>query len=168
MNLRPLLCAVFTAAAFSGCATFNEAELGIIQRSGASPRVVTKMADGRPVTPEDVIELTRRRVPDPYILRQIDDVGVDYVLSPEDFTKLKKARVSPPVIDALVVASDEFAERYTLPRYSGYAYDPLLDPYPYPYPYYDGYYGPRYRGPIRGSVGIGFTTGGPRHWRHHR
>ncbi len=167
MNLRPLLFAAFTAVAFSGCATFNKAELGVIQRSGVSPRIVTKMEDGRAVAPEDVIELTRRRVPDTYILRQIDDVGVDYVLSPEDFAKLKKAGVSPPVVDALVSASNDFAQRYAMPRYDPYAYDPLLGPYPYPY--YDGYYGPRrYYGPVRGSVGIGISTSRYRRWdRHH-
>ena len=44
--------------------------------------------------PEDVIELTRRRVPDRFIVRQIEDVGVDYVLSPEDYQRLRKAGVT--------------------------------------------------------------------------
>jgi len=165
MKSSPLLAMLFAGLLLTGCATFTDAELGVIQRSGVSPRLITKMEDGRVLTPEDLIELTRRRVPDPYLLRQIDDVGVDYVLSAADFKKLQQARVSPAVVDALVMASAEFASRYAAPRYELYAGDPLLDPYPYPY--YDGYYGPYHRSRFGGSVGFGFSTRDRRH-HHHR
>jgi hypothetical protein len=157
MNRHASLAILFAGSLLTGCATFTETELGQIQSSGVSSRVVAKMEHGDPVTPEEVIELTRRRVPDTYILRQIDDAGVDYVLSPADFKKLKNAGVSGAVLDALVTASNDFAERYTASRYHFYAADPYYDPYPY-----YGYYGPR---PIYGSVGIGFST--HRHHRHH-
>jgi len=161
MNSRPLLASLFFSLLFTGCATFTDAELGLIQRSGVSPRLVNKMESGRELTPEDVIELTRRAVPDRYILRQIEDAGVDYVLSPEDFKKLQQARVSPAVLDALGAASDDFASHYAAPQADMFAVDP------YPYPYYEDPYGPRRYSPIRGSIGIGVSTGGPRHWRRH-
>jgi hypothetical protein len=142
----------------TGCSTFTDTELGIIRGSGVPPRLYGKMEDGRELTPEDVIELTRRHVPDRYILRQIDDVGVDYVLSPADVKRLRQARVSPPVLDALVMASDEFASRYAAPSrgvfYTG----------PDPYYYDDGYYGPGPY-PIHGSIGIGISSGRG-HWHH--
>jgi hypothetical protein len=157
MKLRPLLASLLTGLSLAGCATFTDAELGLIQHSGASPRLVGKMETGRVLTPEDVIELTRRSVPERFILRQIEDIGVDYVLSPEDFKKLQHARISPEVLDALVAASDEFSRRYAAPRYEVYPADP----------YYDDYYGPRYRPRVGGSIGIGISSGGPHRWRHH-
>src|SRR5690349_5610681 len=89
----------------TGCATFNHTELGIIRGSGVSGRVYNKMEDGRPLRPEDVIELTRRHVPERYIVRQIEDVGVDYALTRDDYKRLQKAGVSRGVIDALIAAS---------------------------------------------------------------
>jgi hypothetical protein len=157
MKLRPLFSTLLATLFVAGCSTFNEAELGTIQRSGVSPQLVTKMQDGRPLKPEDVIELSRRGVSDGYILRQIDDAGIDYLLSPDDLKKLQRAGVSPAVLDALAVASQEFASRYIAPRYDMYPADPYYD---------DGYYYGRHQRPITGSVGIGFATGRHHHGRH--
>jgi hypothetical protein len=143
----------------TGCSTFNETELGIIRGSGVSSRVYSKMDDGHELRPEDVIELTRRHVPERYILRQIDDVGVDYVLSPEDYKRLRRAKVSPAVIDALVVASNQFSERYAAPSRRVY----IGDPYYYDDPYSTAY-GPPY---VTGSIGIGFSTGNCYHHHGH-
>ncbi len=133
-----------------GCATFNDNELGIIRSSGVSPRVYEKMQDGRVLHPEDVIEMTRRHVPSRYIVRQIEDTGVDYVLTREDFKRLEKAQVNHDVIDALAAASDEFAGRYSGPHHHVY-----VDASPYPY--YDPYY--------YGGVGVGVVVG-PHRWHH--
>ena len=144
--------ALLFAAALSGCATFDESELATIQRSGVSPRIVSKMEAGRVLTPEDVVELTRRRVPSSYILRQLEDVDVDYVLNPTDYQRLQKARVAPEVLDALLAASDDFAARYAAPIYRPRVVDPYYDDYlyaPRPYPY------------MGGSIGIGFSSARP-------
>ena len=154
-RLLPLALALGSCL-LTSCATFNDTELGIIRGSGVSPRIYAKMDEGHELRPEDVIELTRRHVPERYILRQIDDVGVDYVLGPDDYKRLERARVSPAVIDALVVASNQFSERYAAPRRRVY----VGDPYYYGDPYLDG---PPY---VSGSVGIGFSSG--RYHRHHR
>lgn len=159
MISRLLPASLLLGLLLTGCSTFNETELGIIRGSGVSPRVYTKMADGHELRPEDVIELTRRRVPDRYILRQIDDAGVDYVLSKQDYRRLKSARVSPAVIDALVEASTDFSARYAAPSRRAYFYSPYYydDPFFYgdPYPYWGG------------SVGIGFSSGRYWHGDHH-
>lgn len=144
--------ALLFAVALSGCATFDESELATIQRSGVSPRIVSKMEAGRVLTPEDVIELIRRRVPNSYILRQIEDAGVDYVLNPDDYQRLQKARVAPAVLDALLAASDDFAALYAAPIYRPRVADPYYDDYlyaPRPYPY------------MGGSIGIGFSSARP-------
>jgi hypothetical protein len=163
MNLRPILASLCLAIGFTGCATFTPAELGQIRQHGVSPAVVNKMEDGRVLHPGDVIELTRRGVSDRFIIRQIDDAGVDYVLNKNDFKRLQAARVSRPVLDALVAASDDFASRYAPPgRVQVYA------TYPYNYyygPYYGGVY-PYYPYPY-GGVSVGFSSGrycAPHHW----
>ncbi|MEI9893248.1 MAG: hypothetical protein WDN28_04920 [Chthoniobacter sp.] len=137
MNLRPILASVLLLTGLTGCATFTPAELGQIRQRGVSPVVVGKIEQGRVLTPPDVIELTRRGVPDSFILRQIEDAGVDYILNRDDVKKLQAAHVSRPVMDALFAASDDFASRYGPPGrarvYGSFA----------PYPYGGGpYYGP--------------------------
>ena len=167
MNLRLLPVLLFTGLGLvlTGCATFDKTELGLIRGSGISPRLYAKMQHGDELTPEDVIELHRRHVPDRYVLRQIDDAGVDYLLSPEDFKKLKRSQVSPAVVDALITASADFSERYAAPsRFSYYG--------SYGYPYDDAYYGygPDYY--PYGGIGIGVYSdrrwGGGHHHHHHR
>ena len=173
MNLRPILTSVLLTACFTGCATFNKTELGQIRQRGVAPAVVGKMSDGQVLTPSDVIELTRRGVPDSFILRQIDDAGVDYVLNRNDIKRLQAARVSRAVMDALIAGSDDFARHYgPSTRARVYAGDPYDDYYFGPYfsgPYYGGpYYGPypsSYPYPYGGvSVEIG---GGRGYWGHH-
>jgi len=164
MNFRLLFASIFVALGFTGCATFTPAELGQIRQRGVSPTVVNKMEDGRVLHPGDVIELTRRGVPDRFIIRQLDDAGVDYVLNRNDFRRLQDARVSRPVIEALVAASDDFASRYA-PAGRVHAYGAY--PYSYGYgPYYGGdpYFYPYPVGGVSVEIGGGRYWGG-RHWR---
>jgi len=136
-----------SCALLAGCATFNETEMGIIKGSGASPRVVAKMQEGDVLTPDDVIELTRRRVPERYIIRQIEDAGLDYALRSEDIQRMKKAKVSPLVVNAMIEQSE--LGRYYAGPHRAYVGNPYYyDPYYYGPGYY---YGPR---PYYGSVGV--------------
>jgi len=158
MNPRPVLAALLLGLAFTGCATFNDQEMAQIRQHGVSPVVVGKMQQGGILTPQDVIQLSHRGVPDEFIIRQIQDAGVDYVLAKSDIKKLADAHVSKDVAVALIMASDEFARDHTSDHHShvtvGYgAYDPYdyyapYPPYAYPdyYPYYGGavYYGGAY------------------------
>ena len=173
MNLRSLLPVAVLSAGFAlltGCSTFTENELGIIRGSGVTPRVYEKMQRGREISPEDVIEMTRKHVPSRYIVRQIEDIGLDYVLSPDDVKKLEKARVSRDVIDTMIAASDEFGSRYASPRRSSVMFYSGYDPYFYDDYYgYDGFYGPGYGHyrrpyPVGGTIGIGIAPA-HRHWR---
>jgi hypothetical protein len=148
------------AAALSGCASFNKTELTQVQRRGVSPAVVAKLDRGRPVAPADVIELTRRGVPEEWIIRQIEDHGVDSFISRNDVSSLRRAGVRPAVVDAVVKASDRFAEdyRYREAAYYGSFYG---DPY---YGYYDPFPGFWY-----GGLGATFalSSGHCGHHHHH-
>ena len=168
MKPRSILASLFFTAFLSGCATFTDAELGQIRQHGVAPAVLGKMENGHELTPSDVIELTRRGVPDSFIIRQIDDAGVEYVLNRNDIMKLQSAHVNRPVIDALQAQSDDFAGHYTSPgrvhayaTYSAYPYDDYYyGGYPYNYGGYPNYYPYSYGGVV---VDVG---GG--HWGHRR
>jgi hypothetical protein len=149
MNPRPVLASILVAFSFAGCATFSDREIGQMRQHGVSSAVIGKMEEGHVLSPSDVIELTRRGVPDDFIIRQIDDTGVDYILSRTDFKRLRDAHVSRPVMDELISASQDFASHHS--SHSTYA------AYPYPYdPYYYGAYPYFYPYPYYGfSVGFG-------------
>ena len=56
--------------------------------------------------------MQRRQVPDRLTLRQLQQVGVDSLLTRTDILHLRRAGVTPPVIEAAIRASDHFAEEH--------------------------------------------------------
>jgi len=60
-------------------------------------------------------------VPDAWIIRQIEDHGVDSFISRSDVTALRRARVRPAVIDALIKASDRAAAYLEATRLAGFS-----------------------------------------------
>ena len=159
MNFRPIFAALAISASFAGCATFSDQELGTIRQSGVSPAVVGKFEQSRVLTPDDVIALSRRHVPDELIIRQIQDAGVDYVLEPRDIKRMANARVSKNVAVALIMASDDFAGQYAPQRRARPSVDFSVGP-DYDYGYGDGY--PYYYGGPTVIVGGGYY-----HHHHH-
>jgi hypothetical protein len=153
MNCRLVL--LVLAAAFSGCASFDKSELAQVRQRGVSADVARKLDRGEPVTPADVIELTRRGVPDAWITRQIEDHDVDSVITRSDIVALRRAGVRSAVVEAMSKASDRFAGgRYYAGSWDSWYYD---DPYmgfydPYPVHWY-------------GAAGAGFIVSP--HRRHH-
>ncbi|MGB8167483.1 MAG: hypothetical protein WCF18_08320 [Chthoniobacteraceae bacterium] len=148
------------AAVLSGCASFDQSELAQVRGHGVAPAVVTKLDRGDPVAPADVIELTRRGVRDEWIIRQIEDHGVDSFIARSDVASLRRAGVRPAVIDALLRASDLFSDNYR-DRNSAYYGSYYSDPY-------FGYYDP-YPGYWSGGVGASFVVPlGHHHHHHHR
>ena len=152
MPLRPLA-ALAASLLLAGCANFSPTELSQIRQRGVPPAIVGKLEQGRILKPAEIIELSRRGVPDALILRQIDDTGLDYILAKNDVANLRAARVSPPVIDALMAESDRFARNYA----------PGFGPH-YVSPYDDVIYGSNpYRYTGDATDGVGFSSyHGPR------
>jgi hypothetical protein len=147
-----LLALVFLA----GCATHDTQTIARVRASGVSERTVAKLERGGPLTPENIIELKKRHVPDEVILRQLDEVGVNYVVTTAEKKQLRAAGVSADIVDALVSAGNRFAAyRNTPPVY-------FYGDYDY-YPRY--YYGAPWWIP-HGNIGLGYTWGGHRHHRY--
>ncbi len=152
MPLHRLPLALLAAAFLASCASFSTTELAQIRQSGVAPAIVGKMERGHVLKPAEVIELSRRSVPDALIVRQIDNTGLDYFLGKDDVAKLRAARVSAQVIDALMAESDRFARNYAPgfgPHYAS-PYDDMIygsDPYRYTGDATDGVGFPGYQGP---------------------
>lgn len=151
MTIRILF--ALAALLLAGCSTFDKAELAQIRQRGVRPGLLYKMEHRRELTPEDVIELKRAGVRDPLIVKQLRDVGVNYVVSRGDVKRLRAAGVSAWVIDVLLRESERFAGR---------AYENPYDDY-----YGAGFYGAPYNPWFYSDWSIGYERFG-RGWHDHR
>lgn len=155
MRFRPAL--LLAAVCLTACSTFEDHELASFRAKRVPPPVYEKLSRGEALSPSDIIELTRRGVAETQIIRQLDDHGIDSLLQRADVQRMRRAGVSARVIDAALLASDEFARDFSEPRYV--SVEPGWD-------YYDPWPGYGYG---YGGVGFGFTTSRyyhrGRHWR---
>jgi hypothetical protein len=111
-----MLLSILAVAFLGGCATQSEQAMAAVRAAGVAPRTVSKLEHRGVLEPSDLIELRRRGVDDAVPIRQLDKVGVDYVVQRDDFRKLRAAGVRPAVNDALLEASREFVEERYRPR----------------------------------------------------
>src|SRR5688572_25951705 len=97
--LRALSVAFAGIALLGGCAVYSEAERAQLSRQGLAPTTLAKLEHRRPLDPEDLIEMRRRQVPDVLTIRQLRRAGVDSLLTRTDVVQLRRAGVTPPVIE---------------------------------------------------------------------
>ena len=162
--MKTALASLLAAALLlAGCATQTKEQLAAVRASGVSAALVHKLERWRSLSPEDLIELKRHRVNDAIALRQLDRVGVDYVVDKSILKQLRNAGVSPTVIAAVILAGRRFEEQFQRP-YSGawhgawgYPYDPFFYDLGWPYPRH-----PYPPGPPPYAPGPGLL-GGPAH-----
>jgi hypothetical protein len=115
--MRLARCLLLTALVGGGCVTFKEEEFATIRAQNVPAPIYRKLKERQPVTPPEIAELWRRRVPPRLIEKQIDKVGVDYALRRSEVALLQQAGVPQGVLDALVAASDRFLQRYAPPEF---------------------------------------------------
>ena len=166
-------CLLAAALLLAGCATQTKEQLAAVRASGVSASVVRKLDHWGSLSPEDLIELKRRHVNDGIALRQLDRVGVDYVVDKSILRQLRTAGVSHTIIAALILAGKRFEEQFQRPYFSawhgawGYPYDPFFYDLGWPYPRHPcppgPGPGPRTPGPLGGPGPVpGIGPGGPR------
>jgi len=148
------LALLLLAAALTGCATFDQNEIASVRGRGVSAPIVEKLERGRALTPTDVIELRRNRVPDPWVLRQLEDHDVDSLVTRSDVTAMRRGGVTPQIIDTVLKASDRFQDAYRYPSYGSYGWA-----YEDPWGFYDPF-------PYNGFGGVGLTIVAPLDHRH--
>ena len=160
MKLSIAFSSLIAAGLLASCATQTPEQLASVRAAGVSPALVHRLAHWGVLSPEDLIELKRRHVNDAIALRQLDRVGVDYIVSKDIIRQLRKAGISEDVISAVTVAGQRFAEQFHQYHPSRYWADGWYGPggYPYPYdPYLSYGAGPYFYG---APYGGGFYRGG--------
>src|SRR5215207_3920986 len=106
--VQSLLPAIAAATLLAGCAAYSDAELTQLSRSGVTHSTLIRMEHADPLTPNDIVELSRRGVPSGMIIDHLDDHGLDGLLTRSEVTQLRRAGIRPAVVDAAVEASEEF------------------------------------------------------------
>jgi hypothetical protein len=132
---RLLLLPALLALVLAGCETLNQADREMLYRHHVSEVVSDKMVHGEPLAVADFIELSKRGVPDGFVIRYLRSTYAVYNLTTAQVLRLRRGGVSDDVIDYLLQTPRMFGPRY-------YPYDPYfgIGPYyPYYYPY--GFYG---------------------------
>jgi hypothetical protein len=104
MKLSP---ATLLAAALllTGCAAQPREHLAAVRAAGVSPGLVRKLGHRGVLSPGDIIELKRRNVTDAVALRQLNRVGVNYLVGTSILDQFRTAGVSDSVSTAVVTAS---------------------------------------------------------------
>jgi len=104
--------------ALSGCATLKPDERALLLEHNVSPETFDRMRYNEPLTVPDIIELSKRGVPVPFIIHYLRRTETSYPLSPSDITELKNAGVSPDVVNYLLATPSIYSpQRYPYPYY---------------------------------------------------
>ncbi len=165
--MKPVFLALACAFAtlLSGCAVHTKQTIATIRATGVPEPTLNKLSARGALTPEDIIVLTRRGVDDAVVIRQLEVVGVDYAVLPEDLKKLRAAKVSRTVISALVAAGDRWRWQRVAMAQRFYYYDS-------DWGYYPSYIGGPYSSISFGYLGGRHHSAGHKHHsgehRHHR
>jgi hypothetical protein len=139
--LRIAVALVPLLLAACGSSAERQADLAAVQRSGVNPAVYDKMVHGDDLGLYDIKDLRRAGVSDDVVLRYLQSRKTVYYLTAEDVGGLKKADVSPTVINYMLQTPRRYASYYPAIG-AGFGYFPYYDPfwgppYPnYPYPYH--------------------------------
>jgi hypothetical protein len=139
VRIAVLLLPLFLAAC--GLTPQQQSDYAAVQRTGVNAATYDKMVHGDDLALSDIKSLSRAGVSDDIILRYLRNQQTVYYLSAEDVGGLRKAGVSPSVVDYMLQTPREFTNYYPAIGL-GFGYWPYYDPfwgppYPnYPYPYH--------------------------------
>ncbi len=93
--------AVFCALSLGGCA-LDSRDRSFLLAHGVGGSLYQKMLHGEPLEIPDIIELSHHGLPPRFIIHYLEDTYFVYNLKTSDVMGLKKAGVSPEVIDYLL------------------------------------------------------------------
>lgn len=100
--LRPSLLLLLLALTFTGCQTLWHRDQVLLQSHGVSGPLYAKMSHHEPLSLDDIIVLSQKRVPGPFIVHYLQPTYFVYKLSQGDVMRLKQAGVEEGVIGYLL------------------------------------------------------------------
>jgi hypothetical protein len=130
MKLLPVIAAA-CALGLGACASLPHRDRSFLQQHAVGGPLYEKMLHQEPLELADIVDLSRRGLPPPFVIHYLRGTYFVYNLKTEDVLELRRAGVAREVIDYLLATPGLYA--------------PGIAPlYPYgPYDYgYGYYYGP--------------------------
>jgi len=126
-----------------GLSDQQKADYDSVQRAGVNSGVYDKMVHDDPLSPNDIISLSRKGVSDGVIIRYIRDHGTIYSLTSSEVTNLRKSGVSESVVDYMLRTQVDQGPDVIIGvgPYPYWGPGPFWGPYWGPGPYYHGGYG---------------------------
>jgi hypothetical protein len=124
----PLLLALMIA----GCETLDNGDRSILRQHHVSRAVYDKMLHNEQLELPDIIELSKRGLPDPFIIHYLKSTYSVYQLTSGDVATLTRAGVSRGVVDYMLATPSLYGPRAYPYWYAGEPYG--LYPYSNPPP----------------------------------
>jgi hypothetical protein len=126
MKILPMI-AVGCALALGACATLDRRDRSFLQQHAIGGPLYERMLHQEPLELADIIELSHRGLPPPFVIHYLQGTYFVYNLKTEDVLELRRAGVPREVIDYLLATPGLYA--------------PASVPLWYPYGPYDNGYG---------------------------
>jgi hypothetical protein len=106
----PLLALLTLAFALAGCTTLNHRDRDLLESHGiSSGPVYDKMMHHEPLALDDIVELSRKGVPGPFIVHYLRPTYYVYQLNAGDVLRLRQAGVPEGVIRYLLATPAMFS-----------------------------------------------------------
>ncbi len=102
MQMPPLACGmprllsfplVLMALCVAACAPLNHRDQNFLEGRGLPPDLHRKMLHHEPLTLDEIVGLTQKGIPGPFIVHYLRPTYYVYKLSPSDINRLRLARV---------------------------------------------------------------------------
>jgi len=122
LRILPVFLAL--ALGFTGCVALDRHDQSLLEQHHVPGALIDRMMRGERLELPDIVVLSKRQLPDPFILDYLRSTYAVYQLASSDVLDLTRAGVGKVVIDYLLATPS----MYGPPRY--------------PYGYYPGFYGP--------------------------
>jgi len=94
--------AILFSMTLCGCATFGTQDRQVLLQQKVSASLYEKMLRNQSLTLGEIVELSRKNVPSPVIVRYVDGTLEEYPLKTEDVIRLRREGVTNEVIDYLL------------------------------------------------------------------
>lgn len=120
---------VLLAVAFScgGCANSGLQDRHVLETRGVSSDICERVSRRDPLTLDDIIELSQKGVPGPFIIHCLKPTDYDYHLSYVDAVRLQQSGVSEDVIRYLTATRVRSTPTF---RRGMYPNDPVYNQFP--------------------------------------
>jgi hypothetical protein len=125
--IRLSLAVVALAFSLAGCATLSPQDQNLLQSHGISGPLYETMLHREPLILDDIIGLSQKGVPGPFIVHYLRGTTSAYNLVPGDVDRLQKSGVSETVIAYLTQPREAY---HPTPPPRRYQIDPVYNEFP--------------------------------------